>query len=191
MTSAPAHWAAAMHQIDDTRALLAQLRGILQTLAPADHARVLPDLHPSSVGQHVRHVLDHYQALVGATQGYVDYNQRQRDLPLEADVALAVQAVERLSDALDDLRDGPVQVRVDACQEEQAAEWVSSSMARELAFADSHAVHHFAVMRFLLQAMGQALPADFGVAASTLAYRLRQQGAAAGRPESAAVSSAR
>lgn len=168
-----------MHPIDNTRALLAQLRGILQTLPPADHARVLPQLHPSSVGQHVRHVLDHYQALVGATDGQVDYNQRQRDQPLEGDAALAVQAIERLSDALDDLRDGPLNVRADACQDEQTAQWVGSTMARELAFADSHAVHHFAVMRFLLQAMGHALPADFGVAASTLVYRQRLQATAA------------
>ena len=46
-----------------------------------------------------------------------------------------------------------------------------TSLARELEFLVSHTVHHYALVAVLAHAHGVIMPADFGMAPSTLKYR--------------------
>jgi hypothetical protein len=45
---------------------------------------------------------------------------------------------------------------------------LGSTLARELAFASHHAIHHHAMMKAIAQEHGQAAESGFGVAPSTL-----------------------
>ena len=67
-------------------------------------------------------------------------------------------------------RDGsqPLSVRC-ATHPAREATPLPSSLARELQFLQSHAIHHQAVIAAAAQAAGWALPADFGMAPATLA----------------------
>jgi hypothetical protein len=49
--------------------------------------------------------------------------------------------------------------------------YLISSVGRELQMLSSHAVHHFALIGFILGLLGVTLPPNFGVAPSTLHHR--------------------
>lgn len=136
------------------------------------------------VGAHLRHVIEHYEALVnGLTHGVVDYDGRPRDRQLETSATMARDRLLGLRQVLGqwtpDMLDRPVQVHgqggicgdFDFC--------VTSSVGRELAFLASHAVHHFALLTEHLQRQGVPLPAHFGKAPGTVANEIATQGAAA------------
>ena len=53
----------------------------------------------------------------------------------------------------------------------EPAVWSRSSLLRELQFALSHTVHHYAIIARQLRERGAEPGADFGVAPSTLAAR--------------------
>lgn len=131
------------------------------------------------VGAHLRHIIEHYDALVfPACASVVDYDGRIRERALESDPKLAAARLLALRDRLStwpaSMLDMAVQVRGQAGLNGQWRFEVGSTIGRELAFVASHAIHHFAV----LAAQGQTpdpmrhvtLPAHFGKAPATVAH---------------------
>lgn len=74
----------------------------------------------------------------------------------------------------------PVRVRVMVSGDGAETELVSS-LARELAFATHHAVHHQAMMRAIAGEFGVEASSDFGKAPSTINHEVVKAGAE-GRP---------
>jgi hypothetical protein len=129
------------------------------------------------VGSHLRHVIEHYEALLfGARAGVVDYDNRPRYALLErsariADARLrALQVRLRAHDGGDAAR--PLQVLGRFGLRGEFEFVVPSSLDRELAFLASHTVHHFALLLPLLQPRGIALGEHFGKAPATVAHAL-------------------
>jgi uncharacterized damage-inducible protein DinB len=128
----------------------------------------------SSIGAHMRHILDHYQALMLGTQaGYVDYTQRARDSFVEKDVMLSRKSWQQVQQWLSDLPLCELQTTFEVMTEHGR---VVSTLGRELSFVSSHAVHHFAFMKQLAHSFGVHLSDDVGVAPATL-KNLREQAA--------------
>jgi hypothetical protein len=127
------------------------------------------------VGAHLRHVIEHYEALLFPPEpGAVDYDARPRDAALEQDPRIALQRLSVLSLALQGLGnqdlDVAVRVRGQGGLQGDFGFDVASSLERELVFAASHAVHHFAVLQphCDAHALGPAL--HFGMAPATVAH---------------------
>ena len=143
---------------------------LLQVPAAVYTARPLPGVS-GSVGEHVRHVLDHVAAFVGATeQQAMTYDRRERGTAVEADTGVALQAIMRLTARLDTVRDDRLEnvVTVSAVIDRGTAPvLMRSTRRRELAFVISHTVHHQALIAVLLAVAGQQVPEAFGVAPST------------------------
>lgn len=129
----------------------------------------------SPVGVHFRHVFDHYRAfLMGLATDEIDYDARQRQVPLETDRAHAIATA--LGFATDlrrlpvELADRPVRVTLRSVAENSGApDWSHSSLKRELQFLVSHSVHHYALIKELLRRSGFDAGDEFGVAPSTIA----------------------
>jgi hypothetical protein len=129
------------------------------------------------VGAHLRHVVEHYEALVnGLPLGVVDYDGRPRDRQLETSPKLARDRLLGLRQVLGqwepDMLDRPVQVRGQGGITGDFDFCVTSSVGRELAFLASHAVHHFALLAERLQRHGVPVPAHFGKAPATVANEI-------------------
>ena len=136
------------------------------------------------VGAHLRHVVEHYEALVhGLPLGVIDYDGRPRDRQLEASPALARDRLLGLRQVLGqwtpDMLDRPVQVLGQGGITGDFDFCVTSSVGRELAFLASHAVHHFALLAEQLQRHGVPVPAHFGKAPGTVANEIAARRAAA------------
>lgn len=154
-------------------ALLAQCRDFILA-SRGVFTTPCPSLMNSTIGQHLRHNLDHFSAAIGAftDASPIDYDHRARGTPVESDPDEALRVVDslraRLADRMDEpVADAPVTVRVmlTAGGEEAA---LRSTLSRELAFASHHAVHHHAMMAAIAHAHGVPVPPGFGKAPSTL-----------------------
>jgi hypothetical protein len=136
------------------------------------------------VGAHLRHLVEHYEALViGLTRGVVDYDGRPRDRQLETNPTLARDRLLGLRQVLGrwapDMLDRPVQVLGQGGITGDFDFCVTSSVGRELAFLASHAMHHFALLAEHLQRHGVPVPAHFGKAPGTVANEIATHRAAA------------
>ena len=128
----------------------------------------------STIGQHLRHNLDHFSAAIGALSSAepLDYDHRERGTPVERDPDEAIRVVDSLRSQLASALsggagDGPITVRMMLTSGGEEAT-MRSTLSRELAFASHHAVHHHAMMAAIAHAHGVAVPPGFGKAPSTL-----------------------
>ena len=64
---------------------------------------------------------------------------------------------------------GRIPTIVDREADEPAC-WSRSTLDRELRFIQSHTIHHFALIGWMLRALGVRIPEDFGLAPSTRSY---------------------
>lgn len=127
----------------------------------------------SSIGSHMRHVLDHYSSfLAGIHSGVVNYDARERETLVETDRASGIERAKSVVEALlasnIDLQQ-KVRVIVSANTTENEAH-SESSLGRELQFLASHTVHHYALIAIASRMQGIIPPDTFGIAPSTLKY---------------------
>ncbi len=158
--------AANLHCLEQAIGLLAHLP---ETAFAPTGAR-----HATTVGPHLRHVIDHYSAFLTGLPGVrVNYDARQREPRLESDREFAAARLREIVGELAlvdvDLMELPLVVRLEAGGAE-AEQWSHSTVRRELQFLLSHTVHHFALIAALLERFGISVPEDFGIAPSTLRY---------------------
>lgn len=131
-------------------------------------------LSGSSVGDHVRHVIEHYQRfLMGYREEAVDYDARQRDTRISSDENFAGSVIEQVIDGLRELADSDAPLMVKMAVSADGSRDVpltSSSVNRELQYLQAHTIHHYALIALLLRAQGEDPPSDFGYAPSTLQH---------------------
>jgi hypothetical protein len=128
-----------------------------------------------TVGPHLRHIIEHHEALLMPTRhGVADYDSRARDREVERRPALARQRLLALQHSLRAhagvALQAAVEVRGLGGLAGEFSFAVASTFGRELAFVASHAVHHCALLRAHCQQHGIAVDAAFGVASATAAH---------------------
>lgn len=151
-------------------ALLDDLAGVLIAV-PVDTycARIEPPIS-GTIGEHVRHTLDHIAAIASSGGTQLSYDQRTRGTAVESDPSAALRHILRLKSALGPFRhrslDDPILVHsMVAPDADTVSSW--SSLGRELAFVVSHTIHHQALIAILLAWHSEPVPDGFGVAPST------------------------
>ena len=126
------------------------------------------------IGSHIRHLIEHYEALIYSNTFSVDYDARQRDEVLEEKPPEAILRINALIQRLQvwtslDI-DRPISVNALGGQIGENVFTTTSSVGRELCFLNSHAVHHLAILKPACQKLGMAVDEYFGFAPSTIAY---------------------
>lgn len=167
-----------------TAAVLAQMTSVIQPYVgprAADYA--------AHVGAHMRHIIEHYDALANALKAVntgtarvctADYDARERNLLVEAD---PLEAMRRI--ALIEVVFGPatglsesavsqrVEVHTRGGLQGEHDFCTASTVARELMFLNSHATHHFAILQGYARERGETLGAGVGKAPATVAHEQR------------------
>lgn len=155
-------------------AALGQLAALLEALTDLQYADASPAAFSSSVGNHVRHCLDHVEALlVGAESGVIDYDARERGTVIETDRSAALAAVRRYQRQLHTLppaaADMPIRLTT-LLDPAAPPALVASTLGREFAFVLSHTIHHSALIGALTRTLGVEPPRYFGYAPATIAH---------------------
>jgi uncharacterized damage-inducible protein DinB len=169
IAAAPAIAIAESPQAALTR-LLEELAAVLRRVSPMAYTATPYPGVSGSIGQHVRHILDHVASVCAAApKSPLSYDHRERGTNVEADVAAALCAIRRLTSTLTALAradDEPItMLSVLAPGAEPIV--VRTTLRRELLFVISHTIHHQALIGLLLSAAGGGVPRDFGLAPST------------------------
>jgi hypothetical protein len=151
---------------------LGELAAVVAALSPEAYgARLLPSLS-GSIGEHVRHCLDHVSALVSADpSSCLSYDRRPRGTSVETNQAEALRCIQvlrikivvgRWSSRLDE----PICVMSTVARDGETLSGMST-LARELAFVLNHTIHHQAMIGVLASLYGCGVPDGFGFAPST------------------------
>lgn len=172
--------------VEENAHAIGQLIELLDNLPGNRYRQSFGQRKQHVIGKHVRHIIDHYSALLSATASpgaLLDYENRDRDLSLETDRRAGTN---RLSEILRTLRsrfsgDHASELAMLHTSDEQG-QVVTTSVDRELVFLASHTIHHMAIIGMLAEQAGVEVGAGFGVHPSTLRYLQRQ---ARGMAESA------
>ncbi|MFP4060060.1 MAG: DinB family protein [Bacteroidales bacterium] len=154
---------------------LYQLRELLENIS-IEHYNAKPEiLSGASIGQHIRHILEFYLLLVsGSFSGTISYDKRKRDIRIEEDTLFARETIDSLLKGVDTLdANHPVKLEGDYSTEGESQNLIDSSVGRELAYCIEHSIHHQALIKAGLIALGAAQITNeyFGVAYSTIRYR--------------------
>ncbi len=154
---------------------LMQLKDMLQSINNENYTRQNEILSGSSVGQHIRHILEFYLLLVsGSFSGTISYDKRQRDIRIEKDQQFAIQTIDRLLQGIDTLDETlAVKFEGDFTADGSTRNTIMSSVGRELAYCIEHSIHHQAIIKAGLMMLGLSglTSENFGVAYSTIRYR--------------------
>jgi hypothetical protein len=159
--------------------VLLQGLALLSAIDAGAYQLVLPAPYQASVGQHYRHVLDHFMCLdIGLEIGRVDYDQRSRNREIETDIEYARGITAMLMHQFQHLSAesllAPFEVVSSVGYRDAEAEVIASTVGRELAYSVGHAIHHFAIVRLLCAELDVTVPNELGIAPSTLKYRAEQ-----------------
>jgi hypothetical protein len=162
--SSPIHTA-----INANLAVIQQGVRLLGALTPPSYGQRIPLCYNASIGGHIRHIIEHYQAfLCGMDDGELDYENRTRDPLVENDPAVAGALLEAMAERLGDL--GPSL----ANRTVNYGVATETSLLRELEFLLSHTIHHYALVAVMARLQGFEPEPTFGIAPSTLKFQRSQ-----------------
>lgn len=160
--------------IDLNREYLRQGQRLILNVEEEVYANSIEPLSTSSIGDHMRHVIEHYQRfLIGTKDGCVDYDARLRDKRIAEDRQFAGSVIAQVMDGLEELptEDGPLTVKVAVSADgKRDIPATLSSTNRELQYLQAHTIHHYALIALMLKNQGEQPPDDFGFAPSTLQH---------------------
>ncbi|MEN9712786.1 MAG: hypothetical protein RLY90_1047 [Pseudomonadota bacterium] len=138
-----------------------------------------------ALGPHLRHIMEHYTALLNALDGLspsVCYDDRERDLALQNIADMAAAKLQKLIAELLQRRlakswrlDSSLSAVLKTGTHGELEITTHTSLGRELLFLSSHTVHHFALMGQYAQQAGIDMGADFGKAPATLAHERKHR----------------
>lgn len=156
--------------------LLDQAAAFSESMSPTHWQTPSPAFRNSSLGQHLRHTLEHVEALLnGLPSGCINYDSRKRDETIERQPELAADRCRQLKLTLEraaKIHSPEAVITVKASSSTcNDAECRKSSFGRELQFLVSHTVHHFAIIAGICHGLEIRTSDDFGIAPSTLKYR--------------------
>ena len=154
--------------------VLEQGEALLMGLSDTQYADA--DGFRASVGAHYRHSLEHFKLLLEAVNGpHVDYDRRERDAGLEQERLFALQVTRDFRHAARFLTtlnpDRPIEARYKISYAGSGACSASSTIGREIMYAVSHAIHHYALIGMICDLRKLPMPQDFGIAPSTIDYQ--------------------
>ena len=167
-----------MQIINASKEICNQLFRVCDNLENKEYAYCSSLLLGSSIGKHMRHIIEFYDILrLGSDIGEINYDTRGRNIQLESELESAKERLTSISNWLESLsvnKNLSVYFRFNL--ENDEVKQVRSNLMRELAYNLEHAIHHMALIRIALdqQFPHVGIDPNFGLAYSTIRYNKDQ-----------------
>ena len=155
--------------------ILDQLEDVVGQVGEEDFRKPSAALSNATIGQHLRHTVEFFICLEnGFEKGLVNYDKRNHDPLIESDKFLAAASLRGIRNFIS-TRHEDKPLKLEVAYERDCEDWVTieTNYSRELVYNIEHAVHHMAIMKIGIREVAPyiQLPADFGIAVSTLRYQ--------------------
>lgn len=140
-----------------------------------------PSNKMSPIGAHIRHILDHFNAIInGTTRGRIDYEERNRGSLVEFNLTIAMARFNEIKQWFSQLKSQDylqaVTIESDIGLDGVEIMTAPSSLNRELMFACTHAIHHYSILKIILKDINsQECDSQFGKAASTANFEQQKE----------------
>lgn len=132
----------------------------------------------SSIGEHTRHTLDLFHALITQEDLTVDYNTRRRGHAVENERTIALSEIQYVINWLKQvdptLLSTAITIETEVSMNNQVFHSIPSNIEREITFAALHANHHYAMIKVIATFLEIQTCHAFGYAPTTASY-LREQ----------------
>lgn len=165
--------------IDGNIEALNQGSAILKQLTDEQYIFIPKPFVESSIGQHVRHIVDIFQALIhGLEPGQIDYDVRSRGSEIETHRSVGLSTLQSIKTWFIQIKNTPayiqanpdVQILTEVQLSQQRVVALESNFIRECIFTCSHAVHHYALIKVIGKLQNIVFDANIGVAPATASY---------------------
>ena len=123
----------------------------------------------------MRHIINHFSAIKnGYVNGAINYDQRERGSEIETHKSLALQRLNEIIEWISNLDETSLkrqlQVKTEVALSEPLVSNVTSTLARELVFSASHAIHHYSTIATSILMQDLEVDKEFGIAPATASY---------------------
>lgn len=153
---------------------LKQLETILLQISDAQFTRKLSVLNYSTIGMHIRHIIEFYHCLMEAeVTKIVDYDARKRSIELETQTQKSITAIHDILNFVQrNEQDFPIMLKANyALNKEEKPITLKTTLYRELLYNIEHTVHHMAIIKIGIKELKDShisIDENFGVAVSTI-----------------------
>ncbi len=153
-----------------------QLRSLLEKLSDEQYVLTPEIFSGASIGKHYRHIIEFFQCVsIAAVTDTICYDNRIRDSRIENNRQLAINLLTSLEAELAEMDDERRLILIGDLGTGYGSSGVNlgTTLFREFHYAVEHAIHHMAIIKMgVKQTFPDVLiPADFGVAPSTVRYQ--------------------
>lgn len=150
---------------------LKELYRILATVSPELYTKKSRYLFGSSIGQHMRHILEMYEVVLeGYEYGRFSFDKRSRKLILEENIDEMLSAIQKINSGINKEDKELICILYDNENNEQQ---LRTTYFRELLYCFEHGIHHQALIKVALKEFKwKEIPENFGVAPSTIKFRI-------------------
>lgn len=160
------------------KSALLEIKKLAILLSDEVYSSPLEILSGSSIGQHMRHLVEFYICLLSQLQGQIiNYDLRTRNQLFEEYPKSCALAIDEILTQLDkfasDFESKPLQFENFNFDTGTGINQIATSFSRELAYCLDHCIHHqyFIKIGLVSLKLGHYLHEDFGIAPSTLTHR--------------------
>jgi len=164
------------HLLESAKHSLMQLDAFLNCIETSQYQQQLPLLSESTLGMHVRHIIEFYQCLIkGQLQGQINYDARERSLLQESNIEYARSCIKNLQIDLEMISENKSIHLITEQNNIESKLIIDSNLYRELSYVIEHTIHHFAIIKMACITYFPSIlfDEDFGIAYSTINYRNR------------------
>ncbi len=144
---------------------------VLNQLPENYYTQQISILDNQTIGQQVRHIIEHWQILVeNCDSNSINYAKRKRDISIEQNKQIAISLLKILQQQSNK---NDIVLNVVSIDESTI---FTSTYYRELDNVKEHIIHHAAIIRMAILFIQTDfnMPANFGYAPSTIAYKQQQ-----------------
>lgn len=160
---------------ESNKEIITQLCSFLQQFSDQVYSKKLSVLNNSSIGMHVRHILEFYDCFLNnVNNSSICYDSRQRQLVYEVSVSATLDTLQSIIQRILDLQHNTsVEIASNTSLSEGPSSYINSCVARELLYTLDHCIHHMALIKIGTQITfpNIAIPKTFGVAPSTVRFQ--------------------
>ncbi|UOX32603.1 DinB family protein [Flavobacterium sediminilitoris] len=155
--------------ITSIRENFSEIIELLNQLNDEDYIFCHPELSNATIGEHTRHIIELYQALIdNYNTGVINYDKRARNILIQTSIIEAKKAINSILSKIElpnkklILEQGTLQIRFS----------VDTNYFRELLYNLEHSIHHQALIKVaIIKNQNIEISHNFGVAKSTIEFK--------------------